>query len=162
MTFFKKSNTEELYRTGFPLVGKSKEGYDIVFGKLIDTDPARYDYVSTVKYYQMLIDHELYTKPLSTGHVFVFDMDGVTFGHARKANISAMKKFLAYFQEGMPIRLKGMHYINTSAVMNFVLTIMRPFMKKELLDLVRFFKIQKSFFYSSIYSCPPPLISHRQ
>lgn len=86
------------------MAGKTKEGYDIIFGKLIDCDPARYDYVSTVKYYQMLIDYHLYTMPLSKGHVFVFDMDGVTFGHARKANISAMKKFLAYFQEAMPIR----------------------------------------------------------
>ena len=39
----------------------------------------------------------------------------------------------------MPVRIKGVHIINCSAVMDIVFNMMKPFMKKELIDIVSFF-----------------------
>ena len=36
----------------------------------------------------------------------------------------------------MPIRLTGIHYVNTVPFINIIMNMMKPFMKKELMDKV--------------------------
>lgn len=40
------------------------------------------------------------------------------------------------FQEGLPVRLKGVHIINAIPFVDILVNMMTPFMKKELLDMV--------------------------
>lgn len=37
----------------------------------------------------------------------------------------------------MPVRIKGFHFINIVPFMDKLMSIIRPFMKKELLDVVK-------------------------
>lgn len=45
----------------------------------------------------------------------------------------------------MPVRLKGLHYLNTVSFMDKILSLMRPFMKKELMDVLELHSTLDSF-----------------
>ena len=82
---------------------------------------------------------QLYQEGTSTGHVIVADLKGVVFAHLTKVIIAGpmvLKNFLHYLQEGMPIRLKGLHFINIVPFMDKILALVKPLMKMELLDMV--------------------------
>lgn len=85
----------------------------------------------------MVTDLWLYTEGTAKGHIIVVDMEGVTFAHAGRLSPMGLKKYLYYLQEAIPIRLIGLHFINTNAVMDIILAMMKPFMKKELMNVVR-------------------------
>lgn len=46
----------------------------------------------------------------------------------------------------MPVRLKGFHVINVVPFVDKVMAFMKPFMKKELLDIVRNIQIIFSYY----------------
>ncbi|KAG5333139.1 TTPAL protein, partial [Acromyrmex charruanus] len=114
----------------------TEEGYKIVYTRLIDYEPSRFIYNDVMKYFSMVVDLWLYTEGTAKGHVIVIDMTGVTFAHAGRLSPIGIKKYLYYLQEAIPIRLKGLHFINTNAVMDIILSMMKPFMKKELMDVL--------------------------
>lgn len=39
-------------------------------------------------------------------------------------------------QEALPVRIKGLTFINSTSIMDQILNLIKPFMKKELTDLV--------------------------
>lgn len=113
----------------------TKEGYKIIFGKLIDYEPSNYVYNDGMKYLNMVIDLWLNTEGTSMGHIILFDTKNLSFGHVGRLSPMGLKKFLYYLQEALPVRLKGFHFMNTSPVMDVILNMMKPFMKKELMDM---------------------------
>jgi hypothetical protein len=123
-------------RTNQILKGATKEGYKIIYGRLLDNDPSNFVYNDTMKILNMAIDLWLYAEGTSIGHVILFDMKNVSFGHAGRLSPMGLKKFLYYLQEGLPVRLKGFHFMNASPVIDVILNMMRPFMKKQLMDMV--------------------------
>lgn len=71
-----------------------------------------------------------------TGYRFVLDMEGVTMGHVTRLTIGTVKRFLHFLQEAMPVRLKGLHLTNVVPFIDKILMLVKPFMKKELLDML--------------------------
>lgn len=116
---------------------RTKEEYKLVYTRLIDYEPSHFIYNDAMKYFTMATDMCLYQEGTANGHMIVIDMNGVTFAHAGRLTPIGIKKFLYYLQEAIPIRLMGLHFINTNAVMDIILAMMKPFMKKELMDVVR-------------------------
>lgn len=41
-----------------------------------------------------------------------------------------------YLQEGLPVRLKGIHVLNTQSIVDKIMMLIKPFMKKDLLSMV--------------------------
>lgn len=119
-----------------PLKQLTKEGYTIFLGKLIDFEPSNYVYNHNMKFMNMAMDLWLYSTGTTKGHILLFDVQKVTLGYAARLSPMGLKKFLYYLQEGMPVRLKGLHFMNTTAAMDVILGMMKPFMKKELTDIV--------------------------
>ncbi|EZA49214.1 hypothetical protein DMN91_008389 [Ooceraea biroi] len=115
---------------------RTKEQYKLVYVRLIDYEPSHFVHNDAIKYFLMVMDLWLYTEGTAPGHVIVIDMEGVTLPHAGRLNPISIKKFLYYLQEAIPIRLKGMHFVHTNAVMDIILAMMKPFMKKELMDML--------------------------
>lgn len=70
------------------------------------------------------------------GYTFVLDMEGVTMGHVARLTISTIRKFLHFLQEAMPVRLKGIHLTNVVPFIDKILMLIKPFMKKELLEIL--------------------------
>lgn len=48
-------------------------------------------------------------------------------------------------QEALPIRLKAIHFINTVPFMDKVIALMKPFMKKELINILEFHSTMDTF-----------------
>ncbi|PSN31652.1 hypothetical protein C0J52_14955 [Blattella germanica] len=119
-----------------PLTRTTPEGYNVVLYKLSDPDPAKLNFVSSLKAFFIFNDIRLAEDGLSPGYVVIFDMKGVNLGHLTKVNLSAVKKFMTYIQECHPIRLKRVHVINTVAFMDKVLALVKPFMKSSLMSIL--------------------------
>ncbi|XP_014485710.1 PREDICTED: alpha-tocopherol transfer protein-like [Dinoponera quadriceps] len=115
--------------------GSTQEGYTIIYARLIDSDSAQFVYNDAMKLLNMVIDLWLYTEGTCDGHVIIFDMNNVSFGHAGRLSPMGLKKFLYYLQEGLPVRLRGFHFMNASPVIDVILNMMKPFMKKQLMDM---------------------------
>ncbi|XP_055590423.1 uncharacterized protein LOC129742540 [Uranotaenia lowii] len=128
-------NTMDLV-TIMPLPKPTNDGYTVVLGKLIDSDTSQYTFESCLKFLLMIADVVQRESGAVPGYVFVLDMRGVTLGHVAKLSIGTVKKFMHYLQEGMPIRLKGIHLTHVVPFIDKILMIIKPFMHKDLLDLL--------------------------
>ncbi|KAG5875655.1 hypothetical protein JTB14_018653 [Gonioctena quinquepunctata] len=106
----------------------------VLFVKLMDLNPDNYNFAAQVKCFDMLTLLHLHQNGPPKGVVIMMDLKGLVFGHFLKLSVVVMKKFLYYLQEGMPIRLKSMQYFNIVSFMDKILALMKPFMKKELMD----------------------------
>ena len=92
----------------------------------------------------MVLDLWMYQKGTISGHILLFDVGNVRFGHATRVSLTGMKKFTVYMQNGLPVRLKGIHLMNATPALNIFLTMSKPFVKKELLDMVnKYIKTQR-------------------
>ncbi|XP_036147057.1 alpha-tocopherol transfer protein-like [Monomorium pharaonis] len=124
--------------TSFPLNGTTKEGYKIIYGTLLDPDPSHYVFNDVTKYNEMVSDICFLRDGTNNGYIFIGDVSKISFGHVKQINLSLAKKHLDYVQEAAPLRLKGIHFINVPSAMELLMNIIKPFMKKELINLIHF------------------------
>ncbi|XP_024871204.1 alpha-tocopherol transfer protein-like [Temnothorax curvispinosus] len=134
------NNNKELKKatetvTAQVLEGTTKEGYNIIYGRLLDSDPSHFVYNDVMKLQNMVIDLWLYTEGTCEGNIILIDMKNVSFGHVGRLSPMGLKKWLYYLQEGLPVRLKGLHFMNSSPVIDVIMNMMKPFMKKQLMDM---------------------------
>lgn len=113
-----------------------QSGNRIIFHRLADSRPSQYVLNDGVKLLIMSIDASLYTDGCSAGYIFLFDMTGVRLGHLTRLSINSIRRFFEYLQEGMPVRLKAIHVLNAVWFIDKVLALIRPFMKRELYEMV--------------------------
>uniref|UniRef100_A0A182V4R8 CRAL-TRIO domain-containing protein n=1 Tax=Anopheles merus TaxID=30066 RepID=A0A182V4R8_ANOME len=84
----------------------------------------------------MCVDIQLWEEGCNNGSILIIDMDGIHLGHLPKLGIFTLKDLLYFIQEGLPIRLKGLHLANVVPFIDRIMTMIRPFMKKELLEML--------------------------
>lgn len=120
-----------------PLKGLSKAGYNIIYSRLIDLEPSHFVHSDSLKGYNMVLDVWFHTEGTVKGHVILIDMHGTQLGHVSRMSPAIAKKSLFYLQDALPVRLKEIHVMNASPIFDLMLTICKPFMRKELLDMVR-------------------------
>ncbi|CAG9567044.1 unnamed protein product [Danaus chrysippus] len=78
-------------------------------------DPNKYsffDIFSSGAIFQNILMYEDDAIVIS-GLTTLIDLEGVTMGHLLQITPSVMKKMVVYTQDALPIRMKGIHYINT-------------------------------------------------
>lgn len=56
--------------------------------------------------------------------------------HMTRLKITTLKKVFQFLQEALPTQLKQIHILNTSYVFDKILMLIKPFMNKELYDMV--------------------------
>ncbi|XP_018400279.1 PREDICTED: alpha-tocopherol transfer protein-like isoform X2 [Cyphomyrmex costatus] len=77
-------------------------------------------------------------KTVIHGYILVIDADKFSFGHMMRTNPLEVKKHVYYIQEALPIRLKAIHVINAAPAAELLMKMAKPFMKNELMHIIRF------------------------
>lgn len=108
-----------------------------MIGRMLDLDFSHFVFNDTIKTGNMIYDEYVWTHNLTSGHVYIADAAGLTISFVGRLNPVALKKFAYYVQEALPTRLKAVHVINTSAIVDIVYNMTKPFLKQEIQDLVR-------------------------
>ncbi|CAB3245876.1 unnamed protein product [Arctia plantaginis] len=75
-----------------------------------------------------------------TGEVYILDASIVRPSHLGKLSLSAVKKFFICAQEAYPVKLKELHVINTSALIDTAYGIVKPFLKEKMKKRIYFHK----------------------
>ncbi|XP_030764353.1 alpha-tocopherol transfer protein-like isoform X1 [Sitophilus oryzae] len=118
------------------LPGTTKNGDSIALTRLMDTNPDVYNPQVGSKMFDMLMMLRMYTVGPTNGIVVVMDMKGSVFMHVTKMNLGEFKKFMVYLQTAMPIRLKQVHFINTVPFMDKLMSMLKPFINKDMFDKI--------------------------
>jgi hypothetical protein len=75
---------------------------------------------------------------INAGDIPVFDMHGLTYRHITKISLSTLRCYMKFTQEAFPVRLQEIHLINVSPVLSKLLTVLRPFMKERVRNMLNF------------------------
>lgn len=109
----------------------------MMFSRLIDFDPSHFITADVLTNGFMTLEEQIYNYGLMPGFISIMDATGVSFGHVGRINLVIMKKVITYIQEAFPIRLKAVYVINSSPIAETVFNLLKPFINKELIQLVK-------------------------
>jgi hypothetical protein len=142
-----ESLKEELSVGSINLLPKTTpEGYAVICMKLLDPAPEHYRHVNQINLLDLITMWNLHQKGTSNGVLALFDMKGISFGHLTRVNLVAMKKHLFYVQEATPVRIKELHCINVAPFTDKLVKMAKPFLKKELLDMLNFHESMETLY----------------
>lgn len=114
---------------------RTKDNKAVIFANLRDTSYYNFHLEPILAYGLMCLESTLYKNP-PHGFLIVIDMKGFGLLHLTRLRLGTLKKFFEYLQEGLPCQLKRIHVLNAVFFMDKVLSLLKPFMSKELLSLV--------------------------
>ncbi|XP_050353393.1 alpha-tocopherol transfer protein-like [Nymphalis io] len=66
------------------------------------------------------------------GDIYILDASVVTPSHLAKISPSSIKKFLICVQEAYPVKLKQVHVVHTSPVIEALINFIKPFLKDKI------------------------------
>uniref|UniRef100_W8C8M2 Alpha-tocopherol transfer protein-like n=1 Tax=Ceratitis capitata TaxID=7213 RepID=W8C8M2_CERCA len=132
-----------------PLPGLTSEGYKVSCYRLIDFDPAKVNHTADTKAFFMVSDcrFNMYdggsassenVETFANGEVQIFDMNGYTLKHLSKMTFSTLRVYMTFLQEALPVHLKAIHIINCPSYLDKVVSIMKPFISREVYKLIIF------------------------
>ncbi|XP_044745708.1 alpha-tocopherol transfer protein-like [Coccinella septempunctata] len=120
-----------------PLSKLTPKGDSIFLMYLLDPNPEFFEPINLFKLADSVITLNLHLNGPHDGLQVISDMKNFTLGHLPKINLTIARKGLEYIQHALPVRLKGVHFININkTLMDMLMSLVRPFMNKELIDLI--------------------------
>lgn len=108
----------------------------VIFHRLSSSRAWDYVFDEAIKTFFMTIDSCLQHHGPHDGAIFLFDMKGVGLMHLMRVNLSSIKKFFQYLQEGVPGKLRAIHVLNVVSFFDKIMSLIKPFMKAEILKNV--------------------------
>ncbi|CAG9831433.1 unnamed protein product [Diabrotica balteata] len=114
---------------------RTKDNYMVGLGVLKDTTYYNFCIEPQIKSLFAALEGHLYTNPPS-GLIFIIDVKGVGIMHLTRLKLGPLKKFFHYVQEALPVQLKEVHILNANYIMEKILAMCKPFMKKELYEML--------------------------
>ncbi|XP_014484842.1 PREDICTED: alpha-tocopherol transfer protein-like, partial [Dinoponera quadriceps] len=101
-------------------------------------DPSHFFFNEAISTGLMIYEEYLWTRGSMKGMIWVADATGITTGHVGRINLPSLKKLIYYVQDALPIRLKGIHIINTSPIVEVIYNMVKPFISAEFINLTHF------------------------
>jgi hypothetical protein len=131
----------------------TSKNYKISIFKLTDYDPENYNFNEIVKLVVMMFDARLTMPEYDTdGEISILDATGFSLRHFLKvvAHFATLKAILKIVQEAAPVRIIENHFINCSPIIDKVMTLAKPFINKELFDVIHFHQPNSTTLYNFV------------
>ncbi|KAJ8981881.1 hypothetical protein NQ317_008229 [Molorchus minor] len=141
--------------TSYAFVPKrTKENYAIIVVSLKDSYYYNFNLELQTKMAFICIDRILYLDP-PDGLVVVLDFKEVGIMHLTRMKLGILRKMFSFLQEALPTQLKQIHILNASYTFEKLLAICKPFMKKELYEMIPKLNMYPSLiFFRSYHTLP--------
>lgn len=118
----------------------------------IDKDLATPNIAEAMKIVFMIGDVRLLEETTGvSGDVYILDASVATPSHFAKFTPSLIKKFLICAQEAYPVKLKEVHVVNVSSLVDTIVNFVKPFLKEKIKNRI-FFHADG---YESLYKYVP-------
>jgi hypothetical protein len=124
-----------------PLKETTSENYKIIVLRLINDDLANINFNDVVKAFFIISDVRLITpdkQTLTDGEIPIFDMARVSYRHLTKVILSTLRLYLKYTQEAHPVRVRHLHIINCSPIVDKIMYLIKPFVRTENFNMIHF------------------------
>lgn len=135
----------------FPMPKNTSDNHKISISRLVDTDPNKYIYIDSIRAILAMLDVRFVTldsDELNDGEIGIIDMSGFGWRHFMKtaSNISVMKRYMKYVQEAIPLKVVQNHFVNCSPAMERFFAFIKPFLKKEIYESIKFHSSTETLF----------------
>ena len=120
-----------------PLPGLTPGGCRVVCLRAVDRENMPNNVADGMKLALMIGDIRLYEEKTGVaGDVYVLDASVATPTHFAKFTPTLVKKFLVCVQEAYPVRLKEVHVINVSPLVDTIVNFVKPFLKEKIRERI--------------------------
>lgn len=120
---------------------RNYENNKITVVRLVDSNPDHYVYIDVCRMITSMIDVSHITNDeLVNGEISVCDMGSFSFTHFLKSasNLTVMRGYMRYVQDAVPTKIVQNHFINCSWMMHKFMAVVRPLLKKEVMETLHF------------------------
>ena len=116
-----------------PLPGLTKNGRRVIVMRGIDKDLPTPNVAEGMKLVLMIGDVRLKEEQVGVaGDVYILDASVATPSHFAKFTPAIVKKFLICVQEAYPVKLKEVHVVNVSPLVDTIVNFVKPFLKEKI------------------------------
>lgn len=116
-----------------PLPGLTKNGRRVIVMRGIDKNLPTPNVAEAMKLIMMIGDIRLKEELVGVaGDVYILDATVATPSHFSKFTPALVKKFLVCVQEAYPVKLKEVHVINVSPLVDTIVNFVKPFLKEKI------------------------------
>ncbi|XP_045454101.1 alpha-tocopherol transfer protein-like [Melitaea cinxia] len=120
-----------------PMPGLTPDGRRVILMRGIDKDVQTPNVANAFKLALMLGDVRLAEeKEGVAGDIYILDASVATPNHFAKFTPTLVKKFLVCVQEAYPVKLKQVHVINISPIVDKIVNFVKPFLKEKIRDRI--------------------------
>ncbi|XP_014244483.1 uncharacterized protein LOC106663843 [Cimex lectularius] len=128
-----------------PLPIPNNEGLRMIICKL-DDNSKKFNYPLCVKWLLMTSMHAIWKLGIQPGFILVYDAAGFSLSHCFKCSLSQAKNYIDFGKNAAPMRVVKVVFINTSPVVEKMLTLVKPFLNKDLINMMSFHSKPDTFF----------------
>ncbi|XP_061386096.1 clavesin-2-like [Musca vetustissima] len=142
------------------LPGLTPDKYRASVLRISNPDPNMMDHLRDIKTYFMVSDYRFALPDgkdpttgnslLALGEIIIIDMQNFTMKHMTRVSIRALRVSINYLQRGYPVRIKSIHLINCPPYMNKIISFVRPFLSKQILELLHFHNENLELLYNYV------------
>lgn len=119
--------------------GLTPNGRRVSMLRAIDKDIPTPNVAEIMKLVLMIGDIRLLEEQVGVaGDVYIFDASVATPGHFAKFTPAIVKKFLICVQEAYPVKLKEVHIVNVSPLVDTIINFVKPFLKEKIRQRIHF------------------------
>ncbi|XP_074096274.1 alpha-tocopherol transfer protein-like [Cotesia typhae] len=116
-----------------PLPGLTKNGRRVIIMRGTNKDIPTPNVAEAMKLVMMIGDVRLLEELVGVaGDVYILDASVVSPAHFSKFTPDLVKKFLTCVQEAYPVKLKEIHVVNVSALVDKIVQFVKPFLKEKI------------------------------